>query len=71
MLYYVTTIESLENISVDIQLPVFITVLQIPDLEPKIKANISANELGRLALSILEGSPSGTLQKRLLMNLRI
>jgi hypothetical protein len=67
----VTTIESLENISVDIQSPVFLTVLQIPDLDPQIKANITANQLGSLALSIIEGSPHGTLQKRLLMNLRI
>jgi hypothetical protein len=71
MLYYVTTIESLENISVDIQMPVFLTALQIPDLDPKIKANISATQVGRLALSIIEESPEGTLQKRLLTFLKI
>ena len=60
MLYYVTKIERLENISMDIQLPVFLTVLQIPDLDPAIKANMSLNQLGRLALSIIE-KEGGTL----------
>ena len=60
MLYYVTKIERLENISVDIQLPVFLTVLQIADLDPAIKANMSLNQLGRLALSIIE-KEGGTL----------
>jgi len=71
MLHYVKTIESLENISVDIQMPVFLTALQIPDLDAQIKGNISATLVGRLALSIIEGSPEGTLQKRLLTILRI
>ncbi len=72
MLYFVTTIDSLENISVDIKMPVFLTVLQIPDLEPQIKVKISANQLGRLALSIVEGGDThGTLQRRLLINLKI